>query len=92
MNEKVQDIAAGLRNGFAIPPITVCYDGENYWLQDGSHRLEAVLSMARHVIEAEILSGTLADIQADVEQTIPPNVATRVDDDPSPGFSREGVI
>ena len=33
--EKVQDIAAGLRNGDAIPPITVRYDGENYWLQDG---------------------------------------------------------
>jgi ParB-like chromosome segregation protein Spo0J len=53
-NEKVQEIAEAMRRGDTIPPITVCYDGREYRLQDGFYRVAAALSLGRHMIEAEV--------------------------------------
>ena len=64
-NEKVQEIAEAMRRGDTIPPITVCYDGREYRLQDGFHRVAAALSLGRDMIEAEVLPPTLADSQAE---------------------------
>jgi ParB-like chromosome segregation protein Spo0J len=67
-NEKVAEFAAALRRGDTIPPVVVRYDGERYWLQDGFHRIEAALSLGHEEIDAEVTSGTLADIQADFDR------------------------
>jgi uncharacterized ParB-like nuclease family protein len=58
---KVREIAAALERGEGLPPVIVRRDGENYWLQDGFHRVEAALSLGREEIDAEILLGTPAD-------------------------------
>jgi uncharacterized ParB-like nuclease family protein len=65
-DERVSGIAQRLQAGEDPPePIVVRYDGENYWLQDGFHRVEAALSIGRVEIEAEVIPGTLADIQGE---------------------------
>ena len=43
----------------------MCYDGREYRLQDGFHRVPAALSLGRNMIEAEVLPPTLVDIQAE---------------------------
>lgn len=37
----VRDYAAALRTGAIFPPIIVYREGDDYWLADGHHRLEA---------------------------------------------------
>ena len=69
-SQKVARIAARLQRGDTMPPIAVRYDGENYWLQDGFHRLEAALSIGRDEIDAEVTPGTLADIQAEYKRML----------------------
>jgi ParB-like chromosome segregation protein Spo0J len=54
-NQKVQKIAEAMRRGDTIPPITVCYDGREYRLQDGFHRVAAARSQGRDMIEAQVL-------------------------------------
>lgn len=44
---------------------TVRFDGQNHFLQDGFHRLEAALRLGIKLIDAEISSGTLQEMQAE---------------------------
>jgi ParB-like chromosome segregation protein Spo0J len=69
-DEKVREIAQAMLRGDSIPPVTVRYDGENYWLQDGFHRIAAALSLDHETIEAEVTAGTLADIEAEFQQMV----------------------
>jgi ParB-like chromosome segregation protein Spo0J len=69
-DETVAEITSALRRGETLPPVVVRFDGENYWLQDGFHRVEAVLSLGREEIEAEVRPGTLADIEAEFKQVV----------------------
>jgi len=39
----MEDYAEQMRNGVEFPPITVFFDGKEYWLADGFHRLGAAL-------------------------------------------------
>jgi ParB-like chromosome segregation protein Spo0J len=48
-----------------IEPVVVCYDGANYWLKDGFHRFEAARDLGRQTIMAEVIPGTLADMEAE---------------------------
>ena len=68
--EKVWEIANALRSGEILPPIVARYDGENYWCQDGFHRVAAAVSLGSEDIEAEVIPGTLADIESDHKQFI----------------------
>ncbi len=39
--DKIAEYAEAMINGVTFPPPTVFFDGENYWLADGFHRLAA---------------------------------------------------
>jgi hypothetical protein len=57
----IDDYAADMRRGDHFPPVTVFYDGEDYWVADGHHRVHAARQAGRERIEAEIRQGTRAD-------------------------------
>ena len=44
--------------------MVVYYDGQDYWLYDGFHRVYAALSLNRFDIEAEVVQGTYSDMVA----------------------------
>jgi uncharacterized ParB-like nuclease family protein len=44
-----------------LPPVVVFYDGADYWLADGFHRLEAHKRTGRESITAEVRQGTRRD-------------------------------
>lgn len=60
----VEEYAELMRMGIEFPPVTVYFDGENYWLTDGFHRLKAA-RQARpgQPIEADVIQGSLSDAQ-----------------------------
>ena len=62
--ETIEDYAEDMRNGDVFRPITVFFDGADYWLADGFHRVEAVLRLEPDgSIDADVEQGTLADAQ-----------------------------
>ena len=64
---KVDEYALAMGEGDQFPPLVVFWDGENYWLADGFHRLEAcnIYMQARDLpgldIDCEVLEGTRRD-------------------------------
>lgn len=50
-----------IRDGAEFPPITVFYDGKDYWLADGFHRCDAYLAADQDFIPADIRSGSRLD-------------------------------
>jgi hypothetical protein len=50
-----------IRDGAEFPPVTVFYDGKDYWLADGFHRCDAYLAAAQDFIPADIRSGSRLD-------------------------------
>lgn len=62
--EVMEDYAEQMRGGVKFPPITVFFDGKNYWLVDGFHRLGAHQRVRPNTaIEAEVLQGTQTEAQ-----------------------------
>lgn len=62
--EVMEDYAEQMRAGVEFPPIIVFFDGKDYWLADGFHRLGAALRVRpADPIEAEVIQGTQADAQ-----------------------------
>jgi hypothetical protein len=61
----MDDYAEQMRCGVKFPPITVFFDGKDYWLADGFHRLGAHLRAFTDdtPIEAEVLQGSRLDAQ-----------------------------
>jgi hypothetical protein len=57
----VSEYAERLVDGDEFPPVTVFYDGSDYWLADGFHRVAAHDEAGRGQIEADIRSGTRLD-------------------------------
>jgi len=62
--EVTEDYVEQMRAGVDFPAVTVFFDGNEYWLADGFHRVEA-WSQARpgEPIEAEVIQGTQSDAQ-----------------------------
>jgi hypothetical protein len=60
-DETVDDYASDMLNGAVFPPIVVFYDGNDYWLGDGFHRVSAARKIDRETIVAEIRQGTARD-------------------------------
>jgi len=56
-----------LRDAQALPPVYVRFDGVNYFLQDGFHRVEAAKREGIPEVEAEITSGTLAEMESEFQ-------------------------
>lgn len=60
----MEDYAEQMRLGVKFPPITVFFDGKDYWLVDGFHRLGAALRVYPDgPIEVEVIQGTQVDAQ-----------------------------
>ncbi len=54
-----------MRRNVPVDPLLVCHDGKNYWLKDGFHRFHAALILGRKTIKAQIMQGTLAEMEAE---------------------------
>ncbi len=63
LEHKVQMFVARLECGEKPPLLTVRFDGRNYFLQDGFHRVEAARRHGLKTMRAEIFPGTLADME-----------------------------
>lgn len=62
--EVMEDYAEQMRAGVEFPPITVFFDGREYWLADGFHRLGAALRVRpADPIEAEVIQGSQTEAQ-----------------------------
>jgi len=59
----VDEYAENLGEGISLPPATVFYDGENYWLADGYHRTAAAESLKWETYPCEVIQGSREDAQ-----------------------------
>lgn len=59
--DTVGEYAQDMMIGVHFPPITVFYDGTDYWLADGFHRYHATKQLCKETIEAEVKQGTRRD-------------------------------
>jgi hypothetical protein len=58
----VEDYAELMRAGAAFPPVSVFYDGQDYWLADGFHRFHAWRrARPEQPIDVDVIQGTLDD-------------------------------
>jgi hypothetical protein len=55
--------AEDMEAGAVLPPVTVFYDGAEYWLADGFHRVFAAVKIGRATIDADVRQGTQQDAQ-----------------------------
>ena len=56
--EVVEDYAEDMRQGATFPPVTIYFDGEEYWLADGFHRVRAKEAIGIREVTAEVHVGT----------------------------------
>lgn len=61
--EVVQDYCEAMQAGAKFPPVIVFYDGTDYWLADGFHRVKAAYAANCDTIECELHQGTQEDAQ-----------------------------
>jgi transposase-like protein len=61
--ETIDDYSELMANGAKFPAISVCYDGQLYWVVDGFHRIKAAWQAGLESIDAEVWQGTLQDAQ-----------------------------
>ena len=57
-SEVVDEYAEAMTSGVEFPTVTVFYDGTDYWLTDGFHRLEAAKKIGSLTIRADVRQGT----------------------------------
>lgn len=55
------DYADKFRDGVEFPPVVVFYDGADYWLADGFHRVTGARSAGLSELEADVRQGTQDD-------------------------------
>lgn len=59
----IGEYAQAMKDGAQFPPVIVFYDGTDYWLADGFHRVEAAGYAELTEIDADVHKGTLRDAQ-----------------------------
>ena len=59
--EAVADYAEKMRDGEVFPPVSVFFDGSEYWLVDGFHRYFATKSNGKTSIDCDVENGTLKE-------------------------------
>ena len=64
IDEQITFYVNKFRRREKVNPVLVYYDGEHYYLADGFHRVAAAMSVGRKRIMAEVVPGTLADMEA----------------------------
>lgn len=57
------EYADEMRAGRVFPPVEVVYDGENYWLWDGWHRIEAARMTELEEFAANVTEGSFTDAE-----------------------------
>jgi hypothetical protein len=57
----VNEYADDMRNGAQFKPVIVFYDGSDYWLADGFHRVAAARQIGAASISAEVHQGSRRD-------------------------------
>ena len=65
LEETVQELMVCLKGGETLPPVSARFDGTNYFLEDGFHRLEAMKRLNKRRIKAIVRPGTLDDMEAE---------------------------
>jgi hypothetical protein len=61
----VMEYAELMRSGVTFPPVTTWFDGSQYWLSDGFHRVAAAEEAGQKTINAVVVRGTLEDARWD---------------------------
>jgi len=62
LNEDVvKEYADCMKDGAIFPPITVFFDGSDYWLADGFHRYFANKSLGNVALDCDVKEGTCRD-------------------------------
>lgn len=61
----VQEYCELMRAGEIFPPIRVWFDGREYWLSDGFHRVEAAIRANIDALNADVHDGMLDDAKLD---------------------------
>jgi uncharacterized ParB-like nuclease family protein len=59
--DTVTDYAEAMSAGDEFPPVITFFDGVDYYLADGFHRLHAVKRLGKTSIQADVRTGTLRD-------------------------------
>ncbi len=59
--EAVSEYATALMDGAIMPPVVAFFDGSNYWLGDGFHRLHAYRKAGQESIQVDVRLGTCRD-------------------------------
>ena len=59
--ETVAEYAEKMRDGEVFPPVTVFFDGSEYWLVDGFHRYFGTKSNGKTSIDCDVQNGTLKE-------------------------------
>ena len=59
----IEDYAEAMGAGVKFPPVIAFYDGDNYWLADGFHRLKAAYAAGFDAIPCDVHQGTLEEAQ-----------------------------
>jgi transposase-like protein len=62
-HDAVGDYMEAMQAGAKFPSITVFYDGSEYWLADGFHRIKAAFAADRDEIACDVHQGTREDAQ-----------------------------
>ena len=57
----IDEYADAMRDGVQFPAVTVFYDGSDYWLADGFHRVNAAQQAGLDTINADIRQGARRD-------------------------------
>lgn len=59
--EYIQELLEAVSAGETLPPVTIYYDGTDYWLADGFHRYHACKRNEEETIASEVRQGTRRD-------------------------------
>jgi hypothetical protein len=59
--DTIESYASAMQDGAEFPPAVVFYDGTDYWLADGFHRLEARKTRGVKSIKCDVRQGTRRD-------------------------------
>jgi hypothetical protein len=65
--ETIGEYVMALQRGEELRAVRVRFDGTSYFLEDGFHRIEAARQVGITEIDAEVVPGTLADMEAEFE-------------------------
>lgn len=70
IEETVLAYVADIQRGDRLQPLRVRFDGQSYFLKDGFHRVEAAKRCGIQALEAEILPGTLEEMEAEFREYV----------------------